>query len=77
LHDDESTHPDYASLVDPLFACGGKRGRNVNLLNPSLPLAEERVVERSVVPIAIGRVSKYTSGINANPMTNDSMTRSK
>ncbi len=20
-----STHPDYASLVDPLFACGGKR----------------------------------------------------
>jgi len=20
------THPDYATLVDPLFACGGKRG---------------------------------------------------
>jgi len=24
-----STHPDYASLVDPLFACGGKRVRNI------------------------------------------------
>jgi len=22
------THPDYASLVDPLFACGGKRVGN-------------------------------------------------
>jgi len=25
LHRRTSTHPDYATLVDPLFACGGKR----------------------------------------------------
>jgi hypothetical protein len=24
-----STHPDYATLVDPLFACGGKRVKKV------------------------------------------------
>ena len=26
------THPDYATLVDPLFACGGKRVKT--FLNP-------------------------------------------
>jgi len=39
------THPDIATLVDPLFAFGVKRVRENK--KPSLPLAEERVVERS------------------------------
>ncbi len=37
------THPDYASLVDPLFACGGKR---VGKFLPSFPLTKERAGER-------------------------------
>jgi len=48
----ELTHPDYAALVGPLFAFGGKRVRKKQI--PSLPLAEERVVERSN-----DRVSRY------------------
>jgi len=28
-----STHPDYASLVDPLFACGGKRVKTKKYLS--------------------------------------------
>jgi hypothetical protein len=55
----EFTHPDCASLVGPLFACGVKRVKK--LLPPSFPLAEERVNERSDV-----RVSRYRSEINAN-----------
>ncbi|RZA04025.1 MAG: hypothetical protein EOP47_00475 [Sphingobacteriaceae bacterium] len=39
-----STHPDFASLVDPIFAFGRKR---VVGGKPSLLLAAERVVERS------------------------------
>ncbi len=42
------THPDIASLVDPLFAFGGKRvNKNIKNKRPSLSLAKERVVERS------------------------------
>jgi hypothetical protein len=42
------THPDIAALVDPLFAFGGKRVRYHNTKTPSFPLAEEKVVQRSV-----------------------------
>jgi len=40
------THPDIASLVDPLFAFGEKRV-NKEIKQPSLRLAEERVIQRS------------------------------
>jgi hypothetical protein len=46
-------HPDIALLVDPLFAAR-KEGRKKVLIKTPLPLAEERVVQRSA-----GRVSSY------------------
>jgi hypothetical protein len=53
-----STHPDFATLVDPLFAFGGKRGKSSF---PSLLLAVERDVERSN-----DRVSKIEARFGAN-----------
>jgi hypothetical protein len=50
----ESTHPNIAALVDPLFAFGGKRVSFVFVFSfcflvflPSILLAKERVVQRS------------------------------
>ena len=49
------THPDDASLVDPLFAYGGKRVNYQFLVSlPSFPLAGERVVQRSVDRVSHG-----------------------
>jgi len=39
------THPDYAALVDPLFACGGKRVAAIFI--PLFHKAEERVVSEA------------------------------
>jgi hypothetical protein len=47
------THPICASLDHPLFAYGGKRVKKGKWPSkPSLPLAEERVNERSDVRVS-------------------------
>jgi hypothetical protein len=48
LNSSSSTHPDFAqTLVDPLFALAQRGWERCELKKPSLPLAEERVVQRS------------------------------
>jgi len=54
------THPVVAALDHPLFACGGKR--ELKNFQPSLPLAGERVDQRSVVGVSKQRDFKQHNG---------------
>jgi len=40
------THPDYAALVDPLFACGGKRVGNLFMARSEPHIKSQPKIER-------------------------------